>query len=116
MRRRVFQTFSQVVRLFQDLTVSDQHRAYRHLSFFKCTHGLFQRQPHEKGILIRPPMHPCNPANIIAFWFRKKRKEEYVFFGEALVKLGLISEEELIENLKEYNMLKINSLKGSTDR
>jgi hypothetical protein len=39
-----------------------------------------------------------------------------VFFGEALVKLGLISEEELIENLKEYNMLKINSLKGSTDR
>lgn len=38
-----------------------------------------------------------------------------MLFGEALAKLGLISEEELIENLKEHNMLKISS-NGFTDR
>jgi hypothetical protein len=38
-----------------------------------------------------------------------------MFFGEALAKLGLISEEELIENLKEHNMLNISSRKGFTD-
>ena len=38
------------------------------------------------------------------------QKEEHLYFGEALVQLGLITEAALIENLKEFNMLKFNKL------
>jgi hypothetical protein len=39
----------------------------------------------------------------------KEQADSYIFFGEALVKLGVISEEKIIEQLKEFNKIKIQT-------
>jgi len=39
----------------------------------------------------------------------KEQKDVYLFFGEALVQLGAISEAQLIEGLKEFNRIKLES-------
>jgi hypothetical protein len=37
----------------------------------------------------------------------KEQEDTYIFFGEALVQIGAISEEQLIEQLKEFNWMKL---------
>ena len=39
----------------------------------------------------------------------KEQQDTYIFSSEALVQLGVISEEQLMENLKEFNMLKLQN-------
>ena len=39
----------------------------------------------------------------------KEQQDGYIFFGEALVQLGVISEAQLIEGLKEFNRIKLGS-------
>jgi hypothetical protein len=39
----------------------------------------------------------------------KEQQDGYIFFGEALVQLGIIAEAQLIEELKEFNQIKIGS-------
>jgi hypothetical protein len=39
----------------------------------------------------------------------KEQQDRYIFFGEALVQLGAISEAQLIEGLKEFNRIKLES-------
>jgi len=39
----------------------------------------------------------------------KEQEDSYIFFGEALVQIGAISEEQLIEELKNFNKLKLQS-------
>jgi hypothetical protein len=37
----------------------------------------------------------------------KEQEDTYIFFGEALVRIGAISEEQLIEQLKEFNRMRL---------
>jgi hypothetical protein len=39
----------------------------------------------------------------------KEQEDSYIFFGEALVQTGAISEEEIIKQLKKFNELKMQS-------
>lgn len=39
----------------------------------------------------------------------QEQKDSYIYFGEALVKIGFISEAQLIEELKEFNRLKLEA-------
>jgi hypothetical protein len=39
----------------------------------------------------------------------KTQEDNYLFFGEAMVQLGIFSTEQLIEELKEFNRMKIES-------
>ncbi len=37
----------------------------------------------------------------------KQQSDSYMYFGEALVRIGVISDEDIISELKEFNRLKI---------
>jgi len=41
----------------------------------------------------------------------KEQKDEYLFFGEALVQLRILSTEKVMEKLKEFNKIKIKETK-----
>jgi hypothetical protein len=39
----------------------------------------------------------------------KEQEDTYIFFGEALVQIGAISEKQLLEQLKEFNWMKFRN-------
>jgi hypothetical protein len=49
-------------------------------------------------------------AEQVASLVDRQAEDEYLFFGEALVKLGLLAEDDMVRNLKEYNQQKFTGV------
>ena len=67
---------------------------------------IIQEETHEKfgEIAVREKYLKGQQVDVLL----KEQEDSYIYFGEALVKTGVISEGQLIEELKEFNKMKLN--------